>query len=261
MQNDGVGKTLTVAAILCVVCSVLVSGAAVTLRPKQIENKKLDIKKKLLITSGLLDNPKASKIEILRAFEAVEVRVINIDTGEFTDDVEVENFDQLKSSKDSKMNKRIKPSLDSGKIKFREKYSFVYLIKDGGRLDQIVLPIKGKGLWSTLYGFVSLEVDTKTVRGLGFYQHGETPGLGGEVDNPRWKASWAGKVVFDNDFNPNIKVIKGMVDPTSPKAKSQIDGLSGATITSVGVQGLVNYWMGQDGFGPFLKNIREGGIL
>src|SRR5690606_9011452 len=66
-----------------------------------------------------------------------------------------------------------------------------------GALDMVVLPIEGKGLWSTMYGFLALDSDLKTIRGLTFYQHGETPGLGGEIDNPRWKSVWVGREAFD----------------------------------------------------------------
>ena len=128
-------------------------------------------------------------------------------------------------------------------------------------LSFFVLPINGKGLWSTLYGFIALAADTRTVKGIGFYEHAETPGLGGEVDNPNWKASWAGKTAMDENFKPIIRLVKGAVNPSSPTASSEIDGLSGATITAVGVTGLVQYWLGEDGFGPYLAQFRaaQGG--
>ena len=154
---------------------------------------------------------------------------------------------------------------DSAGIKKRSKLEKIYYVKDNGVITQVVLPVNGKGLWSTLYGFMALTPDTKTVLGLGFYQHGETPGLGGEVDNPKWKAQWAGKAAFDNEWNPVLKVIKGSVNPGNTDAQHQVDGLSGATITSNGVTGLVRYWLGDHGFGPFLAKFRqsaeEGGSL
>ena len=151
-----------------------------------------------------------------------------------------------------------------GGIKRREKYAFVYEVRDdSGQVEQVVLPIYGKGLWSTLYGFIAVDKDGKTVRGITFYQHGETPGLGGEVDNPRWKALWKGKQLFDGSVQSEIEVIKGVVVAGTAKAQYQIDGLSGATITSNGVEQLVRYWVGPDGFGPFLEKLRHsapGGI-
>jgi Na+-transporting NADH:ubiquinone oxidoreductase subunit C len=124
-------------------------------------------------------------------------------------------------------------------------------------VEKLILPIYGKGLWSTLYGFLALEKDLKTVSGITFYQHGETPGLGGEVDNPNWKGKWQGKQAFDDSGDVIIKVIKGAVIPGAPDADHQIDGLSGATLTARGVDNLVQFWLGENGYGPYLQQIRE----
>ena len=121
------------------------------------------------------------------------------------------------------------------------------------------MPIKGYGLWSTLHGFLALESDLKTVVGLGYYEHAETPGLGGEVDNPSWKAKWVGKEVFGDNNEIMIKVVKGAVDSASPKAKYQMDGLSGATLTSRGVENMLQYWLSDQGFGPYFDKVRATG--
>ena len=126
-----------------------------------------------------------------------------------------------------------------------------------GDIDKIILPIRGYGLWSTLYGFIALEADGNTVAGLGFYEHGETPGLGGEVDNPRWKAVWPGKQVY-RDGEVAIALIKGAVDTSSANAPWQVDGLAGATLTARGVTNLVQFWLGENGFEPFLNNLKSG---
>ena len=120
----------------------------------------------------------------------------------------------------------------------------------------LVLPIEGYGLWSTLYGFLALDADTKTIRGLTYYQHLETPGLGGEVDNPSWKALWPGRVAFDDTGSPVISVIKGRAG--SPQEDPyRVDGLSGATITSRGVTHMLRFWLGEAGFAPYLTRFRE----
>lgn len=263
MSNDSTMKTLLVAAILCVVCSVLVSGSAVILKPRQIENKKLDIKKNLLLACNLLENKNASKEEIESVFSNIETKIIDLETGLLNTDLDVEKYDQLKASKNPKMSISIPSDKDSGGIKRREKYSKVFFVKnkETRKINLIVLPIYGKGLWSTLYAFIALSPDTTTVKGLGFYQHGETPGLGGEIENPKWTALWNDKVVFDENFNPVLKVIKGRVNPDSSNAQHEIDGLSGATITSNGVTGLIRYWLGDHGFGPYLSNLRKEGEI
>ncbi len=264
MSNDSTVKTLFVAFVLCVVCSILVSGSAVSLRPRQELNKKLDIKKNLLLACNLLDNKKASKEEIEEAFSFIETKIIDLETGLEKSDLNVDSYDQLKASKDPLMSIRIPREKDIAKIKRREKYSKVFFVKDKelGTIKLVVLPVYGKGLWSTLYGFLALAPDTKTVKGFGFYQHGETPGLGGEIENPRWTALWNDKIALDENNRPVIEVLKGRVNPLSKNIKHEIDGLSGATITSIGVTNLVRYWLGDHGFGQFLANVRsqKGGI-
>jgi Na+-transporting NADH:ubiquinone oxidoreductase subunit C len=259
MQNDSTAKTIIVAVALCVVCSVIVSTAAVKLRDKQAENASLDVKKNLLLAAGMIDNPKASKSEILGAFGAVESKVIDLKTGKILD-MDPEQFDNSKARKDPRYREVIAGKSDIAKIKYRSKLAKVYLVRSGGRIDQVVLPIYGKGLWSTMYGFLSLKGDTRTVQGIGFYSHGETPGLGGEIDNPSWKASWGGKKLLDGTYKPVLDIVKGSVDPASASAERQIDGLSGATITSQGVESTINYWLGENGYGPFLAILRAGGV-
>ena len=151
--------------------------------------------------------------------------------------------------------------IDIAGIKSRAKFATVYMLRnDKGELERLILPIHGYGLWSTLYGFVALENDLNTVIGLGFYEHAETPGLGGEVDNPKWKATWPGKKMFDNKGDAVFELKKGGVDFSKPEAIYQVDALAGASLTSRGVTNLVRFWMGRDGFGSFIETIRKEGV-
>jgi Na+-transporting NADH:ubiquinone oxidoreductase subunit C len=257
MSNDSVGKTLFVALTICAVCSVLVSGAAVALRPLQEQNRKLDIRKNLLLASGLIENSNASKEDIDKAFEQVESMVVDLSTGEVVKDISPEEFNQKKASTDPKMSKTIASSKDKAGIKRRAKYAKVYEVIKNGEVSMIVLPVHGKGLWSTMYGFVAISPDASTVKGLGFYQHGETPGLGGEIENKRWQKIWEGKKIYSENFEPQIEVVKGAVNSNTPNKEYKVDGLSGATITSNGVTGMMHYWFGDDGFGTYLAQKRE----
>ncbi len=253
MNNNSTSKTLIVAVLLSIVCSVFVSTAAIELKSLQVENKRIDVQKNLLLAAGLLDNPKADKKEVTEAFKVVETKLIDLSTGEEVDGVNPETYDAVKASKDPKRNYNIPSNLDLAGIKKRSAYQKVYLVKDGQEVNSIIFLIHGKGLWSTMYGCIALSPDFKTVKGIGFYQHGETPGLGGEIENPKWQASWVGKQVLDENLKPILDVVKGQVDPNNPNSNSQIDGLSGATITSVGVEGTILYWLGENGYGPFMQ--------
>ncbi|WGL17251.1 Na(+)-translocating NADH-quinone reductase subunit C [Microbulbifer bruguierae] len=257
VNKDSVKGTLLVALIMCLVCSVVVSTAAVMLKPKQEANALLDMKRNVLMAGGLIDADQHNAKAIEQAFEAVTIKYVDLRTGKFTDEAPAGGSGRA-AAKIPSASEKLPAEEDTAKIMRRENTKEVYLVEKDGQLQRIVLPVRGYGLWGQLYGFLALEKDLSTVAGLGFYEHKETPGLGGEVDNPRWKSQWAGKEVFDADGSVDISVIKGSVDPSSAKAKHQVDGLSGATLTSKGVNNLINFWLGSQGYGPFLKNLKAG---
>jgi Na+-transporting NADH:ubiquinone oxidoreductase subunit C len=254
-NNDTIGKTITVTVLLCVVCSVIVSAAAVLLKPKQIANKDLDRKSNILAAAGISDPGKS----VDELFAQITTKYVDLDSGKFTTDVPPK-YDAKKAAKYPQMGTVLAKDEDIASIKYQANVMPVYLVESDGQIEKVILPVHGYGLWSTLYGFIALEGDLNTVVGLGFYSHAETPGLGGEVDNPNWKALWPGKKVYpEGSMEPALGLIKGTVDPSHPKAKHQVDGLSGATLTANGVTNLVQFWMGANGYAPFLSNLKEGG--
>lgn len=248
VNKDSVMGTLLVALVLCLVCAIVVSTAAVGLRDKQQMNKELDKKTNILAAAGLLQDG----VSVEEQFAKVTTKIVDLATGKYTDAVDPAVYDQRKASKDSSLSIELSSEQDIAKISRQAKYATVYLIEGESGLEQIILPIKGYGLWSTLYGFIALQSDLNTVAGLGFYEQAETPGLGGEVDNPNWKALWVGKEVYQNG-KAVITVVKG---PAT--TNYEVDGLSGATLTARGVDNLIKFWMGNDGFEPFLTNLRAG---
>jgi len=254
-KNSVVG-TVTVAGILCIVCSIAVSVAAVALKPKQELNKELDKKKNILLAAGLYNEGD----DINEVFQSqVKPKLIEIATGKESDRFDPRAYDASKALKDPELRVEIPSDLDIGKIRKRPKYAVIYEAQKNGQLDQVILPVYGKGLWSTLYGFLAIKADGITVSGLGFYDHAETPGLGGEVDNPKWKSQWSGKKIYDDEWNLEIEVLKGKVNKERPESVHQIDGLSGATITTRGVSHLVQYWLGDHAFGLYLESLRPHG--
>lgn len=267
MRRETIAHTFKVATLLCVVCSVLVSGAAVGLRPAQERNKTRNMRKNVLIAAGLFHEGKDRLRDVDERFARIETRAIDLSQGVYTDTLspdsvpEPAKYDQREAARDPKLSDRLPRDEDIAGIKRREKYSLVYLVKTPeGRIDQYVLPIRGYGLWSTLYGFLSIDADTTTIRGLTFYEHAETPGLGGEVDNPLWKAKWSSpqdvKKVYGPDWKVRIEVIKGTVSPNDPNRPYKVDGLSGATLTTRGLHNMLRFWLGEHGFAPFLAHQR-----
>ena len=253
-KMESTSRTVTVALVLCIVCSLVVSSAAVLLKDRQDINKKIDRYTNILAAAGMLQADAGIEEQFN---ELVTSRVVDLNSGLFTDEVDADSFDQLRSAKDRDISINLTSSEDIAKISRRENFALVYLVETDGQLNKIILPVRGYGLWSTLHGYLALEKDGQTVAGLGFYQHTETPGLGGEVDNPRWKALWPGKKVY-KDGNVEIQLVKGSVDPASDSADYQIDGLAGATLTSNGVTNLVQFWLGEQGFQKFLGKLYLG---
>ena len=251
-NNESVQKTITVALVLCLVCAVVVSSAAVILRPAQAVNEKANMQMNILQAAGLYD-PQQS---IQDQFQIVTTRLVNLETGEFVEGMDAERYNQRKASKDPSMNRVLSGEEDIASIKRQAKIAKIYLIENGDQIEKIILPIHGYGLWSTLYGFMALEGDGNTVAGLGFYEHAETPGLGGEVDNPNWKAQWTGKQVYNGDAVA-LRLVKGGADRSDSYG---VDALSGATLTSRGVDNLLKFWMSDTGFKPFLDNLKQGRI-
>lgn len=261
MRKDSPMRVIVVAVALCLVCSVLVSAAAVVLRPAQELNKALDKKKNILLAAGLIEEKSEADIDKIFG-ERVEERLVDLETGEYSDAFPVDEFDQREAAKNPAQSIEIPSREDPAGIGRRSLFAPVYLVRESSgssNYSGVIIPVHGKGLWSTLYGFLALESDLNTVEGLGFYEHAETPGLGGEVDNPSWKAQWKGKKVYE-DGKVELSVIKGKVNPNSPDKAYQIDGLAGATITARGVSNLLEYWMGDNAFHAYITRVREQGL-
>lgn len=252
MSPDSVPKTLFVAVTLCLFASMIVSVAAVSLRPVQEANKLRDKQLNVLQVSGVYE----PGMKVADAFAAFEPQVLDLETGSFTDQFDATTFDDIAAASDPELSVALTD--DPAGIGRKANYRVVYLLKDdAGAIDKVILPIHGYGLWSTLYGFIALEENGNDIYGLQFYQHGETPGLGAEVDNPRWKTLWGGKKLRDDNGDLQITVAK-----SQPAAGPDyyIDALAGATLTTVGVNNLVNFWMGDQGYAPFLAKLKAGEI-
>lgn len=246
-------ETLKVAAVLCLVCSVAVSSAAVLLKPLQERNKARAMRSEILRAAGLLEEGR----DVNALFEErIATRLVDLQTGEYAQGMDPQGYDQRAAARDPKASVAVPQELDFASIKRRAKYAPVYLVGDEDKPDLIVLPVHGYGLWSTMYALLALDGQASGIAGVSFYDHGETAGLGSEIENPRWQAQWAGKRIYDEAGDVRFELAKGGVDPSSANAQYQVDGLSGATLTANGVTNLVRYWMGDQGFGNYLARFQ-----
>jgi Na+-transporting NADH:ubiquinone oxidoreductase subunit C len=262
-DKEGLKNVLFVAISVCLVCSVVVSSAAVMLKPRQLANQELDQKQNILRAAGMLPpgrNVDAAGRGVDELFAEFRIRVVDLTTGQFEDDVDPASIDPLRMAKDPRNSLRLTSDQDIATIGRRENLSLVYVreAEDGG-IEKLVIPVRGYGLWGTLFGYLAIEGDLNTIAGLGFYAQKETPGLGGEVDNPSWRAQWSGVQLYDAEGRPAVRLVKSRAPETSPLARHEVDALSGATLTTRGVENLVRFWTGELGFGPLLEHLKTTG--
>jgi Na+-transporting NADH:ubiquinone oxidoreductase subunit C len=237
-------------------CAIQIAGAAVLLRPTQAENQRVDRLSKVLGVAGLMraDEP-LERAQITERFAAnITAKVVDLKTGTFVDSVDANTYDQRAASHDPARSEAAPPN--DAKVLRLPRLAVVYEVRKDDKVTALILPIQGYGLWSTMYGYIALDADANTIAGITFYEHGETPGLGGEIENPRWQARWKDRVAFDDSGHVVVRVIKGSAG-TPAADPHRVDGLSGATITSRGVSNTVHFWLGPDGFGPFLDQYRH----
>ncbi|MFP4137561.1 MAG: Na(+)-translocating NADH-quinone reductase subunit C [Halomonas sp.] len=251
-SNNSIKKILTVAFALCIVCSVIVSTAAVGLRSKQQFNQELDRKTNILDVAELYE----SGMDVNGTFESeITPRVVDMRDGEYSEEHDPDTWDGFEARRDPAASRTLSGEQDPAGLSRVENYATVYLVGDPDEPEQIILPIRGQGLWGLMRGFLAVEGDGNTIVGITYYEHAETPGLGAEVNNPRWQAQWEGKEIYgdDDSLAPAIQLTKG-----GASGENEIDALSGATLTSNGVTNMLAFWLSPEGFGDYLAKFRSG---
>ena len=256
MQNkDSIQNILMIGIGLCLVCAAVISIIAVGLKELQKNNAILDQQKKIVAAADLQEFYGSTEV----AFDSIEEIIIDIEEGLITND-STEKYDLSKELRDPSRHIVLSSIEDIATIKKRENFSKIFLEYREDQLNTVILPVRGYGLWGILYGYLAISSDLNTIVGLEFYEHKETPGLGAEVDNPKWKALWRGKKIYDENGEILIKVVKGKVDNSNDMSTYEVDGLSGATLTSNGVSNLLAYWLSDSGFKKFLNNLKQENI-
>jgi Na+-transporting NADH:ubiquinone oxidoreductase subunit C len=253
-MNDSVLKTIGVAFVICLVSSLVVSFTAVSLRDLQNENATNNQSKKILQAANLY-NPDE---DIKSQFEKLEQKFVDFSTGKIIDtynDFDINDYDQIAATRDSNLSTKLSSTEDIAIIKNRENVGKFFIVRnEDNSINKLILPIRGYGLWGTLFGYMAIEGDFNTVAGLEFYDHKETPGLGAEVDNPKWKNLWPGKKIY-KDNEVTLAVIKGKTQSDDVNADYKVDGLSGATLTARGVTNMISYWFGDSGYAKLFKEL------
>jgi len=258
MNNDSPQKALLVVFSVALVCSILVSVASVTLKPIQERNQLVERSRNVIALTGLVEPGVAlSSDEILELIDQLDIRALNVDTGEFVTDIDPVKFDARAAANNIEMSVAIPPELDSASLGRRSSYEVVYLVWDGDSFSRVILPIVGQGMWSTIYGYIAIESDLSTIAAVSFYEQTETAGLGDQIMESDWQAQWQGRRLFDDKGTFRFRTGPGVIKPDSPGATYQVDSLSGATVTSDAVTRMIAYWFGPNGYLAFLKQLRS----
>ncbi len=258
MDNNDPRKAVIVVALVAVVCSSLVSAAVVLLRPVHLNNQLLERSRNIMQLTGLIEPGQTLEdAKMLALFKRLDVRMVDIDQGAFDGSMDPKTFDQRRAAGDPQLGVAVPAGRDLARLGTRSRYAPVYLVWDENQLQRIILPIRGAGMWSMLYGYLALESDMNTVAAASFYEQTETPGLGDQITRPDWLAKWRGRKVYDELGDPVFAVGPGRIAPDSSAALHRVDALTGATITGDAVTSLVHYWLGPHGFQLLLNQLRE----
>jgi len=239
--------TLTFITVVAGVCALLLSAASSGLKPRQEANVQVDKMKNILKCLSILPENATSK-QVTELFaKRVVLKVVNAKG-------EILNVTADEAAK-------IDPEAEQAKPVEQQRYPlYVMQAEQGDAVEAYCIPIFGKGLWSTLYGYLSLEKDANSVRGITFYKHGETPGLGGEIEAPWFQENFVGKKILDPEGElVSITVVKGHAadkfqDPE--KLSHAVDGISGATLTSKGVTKLLDKDLRK--YEAYFRTVRKG---
>ncbi len=251
--NDDRIKVFGVAILVTFFSAMLVSTASVVLKPMQDAHLEAERAERMARMIDTLPGLRSIMEEM--GIDALETRLVDLETGAFVEGIDPASYDVQAATTDPERSVAIPKELDVARLGRRAKLAPVYLLERDEELLLVVLPVVGSGYQSTLRAMLALEADLQSVAALTITEQGETPGLGARVETPEWQALWPGKQIADENGEIVISVVRGQA--TSPY---EVDGISGATVTSNGVGNMLRYWLGPHGFGSFFEQLREEGL-
>ena len=257
-DRESAARTVGVAVLVALICSLLVSAVVYLLRPYELAYSALERNRAILEAAGLvMPGEQVSESELVSRFVELDARVVDLANGTFTEDLDPVTYDYRAAFDDAAMREPIPDIEDIGRLGFRPRYMTVYLVvADDGRIETLVLPLFARGMWSTIYGFLALRGDFRTIAGVAFYEHGETPGIGDRIEAPEWLSTWVGKRLYGPD-----DAVRFRIGAASPDVANEyrVDSITGATMTVTGVGDGIRYWLSDHGYGRLLRSLREAG--
>jgi len=259
MTNDSPLKAFLVILLTALVCSSFVSAAVVILRPIQMNNKMIERSRNIIKLTGLVEEGQTpAEEEMLELYQGMDVRILDIDQADYNPDLDPLTFDARRAASNPELSVDIPVNQDLADLGRRSRYAPIYMVPDEeGKLDRLILPVHGAGMWSTIYGYIALESDLNTIAAVTFYEQNETPGLGDQILRPEWQAQWEGRRLYDDEGQLRFAISHGKVEPGSATWLYQVDALTGATVTADAVTSIIHYWFGPNGYKDFLQKLRE----
>ncbi len=249
LPNENRAKTLGVAFLVATICALAVSVTAVALRPLHEANllreREARMSEMVAALPGMAD--------ILRetGADTLDTVIVDLGSGDLADSIDPAQFDYEAAQTATGMSTPIPESIDIAEIGQRPDYAPAHMLRDGEQLVLVVFPVYGAGYQSTIRAYLALEGDLNTIAALVIYEQAETPGLGTRITDPGWLEQWQGKLIADETGTVRISAAKG-----ESEGMFEVDAISGATRSSMGVSNLVRFWLGNYGFGPFLDRLR-----
>lgn len=251
--NDDRVKTFGVAVMVAFICAIIISATSVTLKP--LQDAHLEAERAARIEAMLDTLPGMRGLMEETGVTALQTRMISLADGRFAPEIDPATFDAQAAADTPETSIAIPPDADVAGLKRRENHAPVYLLERDGDLMLLVLPMRVSGYQSTITAMLALQPDLRTIAALTITGQGETPGLGARIAEPEWASLWPGKEIANEDGEIVIEVVRGQA--TGPY---QVDGISGATRSSNAVGAMLEFWLGDLGFGPFLDRLESEGI-
>ena len=238
MNKNSSSFTFIFSSVMVIVVAVLLASAAIVLGPYQAKNVRLEKMQNILSSIGV----KTTRDESEKLFnQYIKEQVVLNSKGEPV------------AEKISAFNIDLKKELDKARLGNGDKQLFpLFVFNKDGKL-YYVIPVRGKGLWGPIWGYIALEGDLNTVYGASFGHKGETPGLGAEIGTEKFQHQFAGKKIFDESGNfVSVRLIKG---GAAPEDLHGVDAVSGGTITSTGVSEMLQRTISS--YLPYFKTVKK----
>ena len=253
-KKVSIKKIFLVAFLVSFVCAVVVSTSSVLLKPYHESNVELEKQRNLLAV--IQRDSELNRIFSKMTSTKVQYNILDLNKGEFLTDKNLNQTHTVLEELDGFKKERIPQKQNLAGIKYRPNYMGVYQIK-GEKREYVILPIYGKGYASMIRGYLGLNLTEQIVVGLSIYEQEETPGIGSRITNEEWLSQWQGKK-FRSDLNGNRLHVSMAHSPSKIENEAyRIDGITGATKTSMAMDGMLAFWLGDSGYQRFFKKYFE----